>query len=128
MEATNMARDPSIDSHIYALAAISMLEGVLQMLRRKGIATDAEVRSLFLDRAAAWDGAPASTPGTGIAAVLSSMAGSGPAEGPGQTWPPFASPMPSQAMARPNGISPEGPRAVAASAAEMGQDHPGMVV
>lgn len=69
-----MARIP-YHSQTHTTATISLLEGLLQLLREKGIISDAEVRSLFTDRAEAWDGAVASPLGTRVAALLRSMAG-----------------------------------------------------
>lgn len=70
-----MARNPSATPLAQSLAAISMLEGVLQMLLRKGIATDVEVTSLFHDRASAWENATGWSGSGGVAALLRSMAG-----------------------------------------------------
>lgn len=59
----------------HTTATISLFEGLLQLLREKGIVSDSEVRSLFTDRAEAWDGAVASPVGARVAALLRSMAG-----------------------------------------------------
>lgn len=63
------------NAQAYATAAISMLEGLLQLLRANGIVSDDQVRDLFSDRAAAWDGASVSPLNSQVASLLRFMAG-----------------------------------------------------
>lgn len=76
-----MPTGPVFDPHApysaqaYATASISMLEGLLKLLREKNIVTDDEVRDLFADRAQAWDGAAGSLVNTQVATLLRYMAG-----------------------------------------------------
>lgn len=62
-------------AQVYATAYISMLEGLLKLLREKNIVTDEEVRALFADRAQAWDCAAGSLVNTQVATLLRYMAG-----------------------------------------------------
>jgi hypothetical protein len=70
-----MAQNLQATPATQALAAMSMLEGVIQILRIKGIASDAEVTSMLHSRAAAWSSARSSPQSAAVAALLVSIAG-----------------------------------------------------